>query len=169
MSISTFRLVGLEKISPKHLWLLQIPKFKTALIKLPPDDCSKIRHRNRVRRFWQRSRYPALKNELRTISATTYVYFLISFGKRKGESEKSTDFCHLPAGWCLIKYVPYLLIELFLTLSPVVCPQLQIRVTPFFGKVPRLLKPCAVVKGTQTAGVLGNGNLTKASGNPGHP
>ncbi|GFV14694.1 RNA-directed DNA polymerase from mobile element jockey [Trichonephila clavipes] len=29
---------------------------------------SKIRHRNRVRRFWQRSRDPALKNELRTIS-----------------------------------------------------------------------------------------------------
>ncbi|GFW24409.1 RNA-directed DNA polymerase from mobile element jockey [Trichonephila clavipes] len=29
---------------------------------------SKIRHRNKVRRFWQRSRDPALKNELRTIS-----------------------------------------------------------------------------------------------------
>ncbi|GFS53950.1 uncharacterized protein TNCV_3761701 [Trichonephila clavipes] len=44
------------------------PKFKTAPIKLPPGIRSKIRHRNRVRRFWQRSRYPALKNELRTIS-----------------------------------------------------------------------------------------------------
>ncbi|GFU57123.1 hypothetical protein TNCV_1779861 [Trichonephila clavipes] len=44
------------------------PKFKTAPIKLPPDIRSKIRHRNRVRRFWQRSRDPALKNELRTIS-----------------------------------------------------------------------------------------------------
>ncbi|GFU89529.1 probable RNA-directed DNA polymerase from transposon X-element [Trichonephila clavipes] len=44
------------------------PKFKTAPIKLPPDIRSKIRHRNRVRRFWQRSREPALKNELRTIS-----------------------------------------------------------------------------------------------------
>ncbi|GFV99546.1 RNA-directed DNA polymerase from mobile element jockey [Trichonephila clavipes] len=44
------------------------PKFKTAPIKLPPDIRSKICHRNRVRRFWQRSRDPALKNELRTIS-----------------------------------------------------------------------------------------------------
>ncbi|GFV57183.1 uncharacterized protein TNCV_2557881 [Trichonephila clavipes] len=44
------------------------PKFKTTPIKLPPDIRSKIRHRNRVRRFWQRSRDPALKNELRTIS-----------------------------------------------------------------------------------------------------
>ncbi|GFT61164.1 putative RNA-directed DNA polymerase from transposon X-element, partial [Trichonephila clavipes] len=45
------------------------PKFKTAPIKLPPDIRSKIRHRNRVRRFWQRSRDPALKKcELRTIS-----------------------------------------------------------------------------------------------------
>ncbi|GFY12896.1 putative RNA-directed DNA polymerase from transposon X-element [Trichonephila clavipes] len=44
------------------------PKFKTAPIKLPPDIRSKIRHRNRVRRFWQRSRDPSLKNELRTIS-----------------------------------------------------------------------------------------------------
>ncbi|GFT85565.1 putative RNA-directed DNA polymerase from transposon X-element [Trichonephila clavipes] len=44
------------------------PKFKPAPIKLPPDIRSKIRHRNRVRRFWQRSRDPALKNELRTIS-----------------------------------------------------------------------------------------------------
>ncbi|GFU51629.1 probable RNA-directed DNA polymerase from transposon X-element [Trichonephila clavipes] len=44
------------------------PKFKTAPIKLPPDIRSKIRHRNRVRRFWQRSRDPALKNELRTIT-----------------------------------------------------------------------------------------------------
>ncbi|GFV54140.1 hypothetical protein TNCV_1027121 [Trichonephila clavipes] len=40
------------------------PKFKTAPIKLPPD----IRRRSRVRRFWQRSRDPALKIELRTIS-----------------------------------------------------------------------------------------------------
>ncbi|GFS78260.1 hypothetical protein TNCV_3172161 [Trichonephila clavipes] len=39
--------------------------------------------------------------------------------------KKSTDFCHLPPGWCLIKYVPYLPIELFLALSPVVCPQIQ--------------------------------------------
>ncbi|GFX08998.1 hypothetical protein TNCV_4165771 [Trichonephila clavipes] len=31
--------------------------------------------------------------------------------------EKSTDFCHLPPGWCLIKYVPYLPIELFLALT----------------------------------------------------
>ncbi|GFT42744.1 putative RNA-directed DNA polymerase from transposon X-element [Trichonephila clavipes] len=44
------------------------PKFKTAPIKLPPDIRSKIRHRNRVRRILQRSRDPALKNELRTIS-----------------------------------------------------------------------------------------------------
>ncbi|GFX78131.1 RNA-directed DNA polymerase from mobile element jockey [Trichonephila clavipes] len=44
------------------------PKFKTTPIKLPPDIRSKIRHRNRVRRFWQRSRVPALNNELRTIS-----------------------------------------------------------------------------------------------------
>ncbi|GFX71556.1 RNA-directed DNA polymerase from mobile element jockey [Trichonephila clavipes] len=43
-------------------------KFKTTPIKLPPDIRSKIRHRNRVRRFWQRSRDAALKNELRTIS-----------------------------------------------------------------------------------------------------
>ncbi|GFU38797.1 putative RNA-directed DNA polymerase from transposon X-element [Trichonephila clavipes] len=43
------------------------PKFKTAPIKLPPDIRSKIRHRNRVRRFWQRSRDPALKYGLRTI------------------------------------------------------------------------------------------------------
>ncbi|GFW60902.1 hypothetical protein TNCV_4871131 [Trichonephila clavipes] len=46
-------------------------------------------------------------------------------GKRKDELEKSTDFCHLPPGWCLIKYVPYLPIELFLAFSPVVCLQLQ--------------------------------------------
>ncbi|GFS78264.1 RNA-directed DNA polymerase from mobile element jockey [Trichonephila clavipes] len=44
------------------------PKFKTAPIKLPPDIRSKIRHGNRVQRFWPRSRDPALKNELRTIS-----------------------------------------------------------------------------------------------------
>ncbi|GFW73989.1 RNA-directed DNA polymerase from mobile element jockey [Trichonephila clavipes] len=44
------------------------PKFKTAPIKLPPDFRSKIRHRNRIRKFWQRSRDPALKNELSTIS-----------------------------------------------------------------------------------------------------
>ncbi|GFT80806.1 uncharacterized protein TNCV_2714461 [Trichonephila clavipes] len=44
------------------------PKVKIAPIKLPPDIRSKIHHRNRVRRFWQRSWYPALKNELRTIS-----------------------------------------------------------------------------------------------------
>ncbi|GFX17455.1 RNA-directed DNA polymerase from mobile element jockey [Trichonephila clavipes] len=43
------------------------PKFKTAPIKLPPDIRSKIRHRNRVRRFWQRSRDPVLRNELRTV------------------------------------------------------------------------------------------------------
>ncbi|GFX00216.1 RNA-directed DNA polymerase from mobile element jockey [Trichonephila clavipes] len=43
-------------------------KFKTTPIKLPPDIRSKIRHRNRVRRFWQRSRDPALKSELHTIS-----------------------------------------------------------------------------------------------------
>ncbi|GFW77625.1 hypothetical protein TNCV_133161 [Trichonephila clavipes] len=42
----------------------------------------------------------------------------------KDELEKSTDFYHLPPGWCLIKYVPYLPIELFLALSLVVCPQL---------------------------------------------
>ncbi|GFY23257.1 hypothetical protein TNCV_3939531 [Trichonephila clavipes] len=30
--------------------------------KLPPDIHSKIRHRNKIRRFWQRSRDPALKN-----------------------------------------------------------------------------------------------------------
>ncbi|GFY13452.1 RNA-directed DNA polymerase from mobile element jockey [Trichonephila clavipes] len=42
-------------------------EFKTAPIKLPRDIRSKIRHRNRVRRFWQRSRNPALKNELHTI------------------------------------------------------------------------------------------------------
>ncbi|GFU87640.1 uncharacterized protein TNCV_2935621 [Trichonephila clavipes] len=40
------------------------PKFKNAPIKLS----SVIRNRNRVRRFWQRSRDPALENELRTIS-----------------------------------------------------------------------------------------------------
>ncbi|GFT62345.1 RNA-directed DNA polymerase from mobile element jockey [Trichonephila clavipes] len=44
------------------------PKFKTAPIKLPPDIRSKIRHRNMVRRFWQRFRDPDLKNELRSIS-----------------------------------------------------------------------------------------------------
>ncbi|GFX39270.1 RNA-directed DNA polymerase from mobile element jockey [Trichonephila clavipes] len=44
------------------------PKFKTAPIKLPSDIRSKVHHRNRVWRFWQRSRDPALKNELRTIS-----------------------------------------------------------------------------------------------------
>ncbi|GFX70645.1 RNA-directed DNA polymerase from mobile element jockey [Trichonephila clavipes] len=46
------------------------PKFKTAPIKLPPDIRSKIRHRNRVRRFWQRSRDPALKNVNSVLSAT---------------------------------------------------------------------------------------------------
>ncbi|GFV07657.1 RNA-directed DNA polymerase from mobile element jockey [Trichonephila clavipes] len=43
------------------------PKFQTVPFILPPDIRSKIRHRNRVRIFWQRSRDPALKNE-RTIS-----------------------------------------------------------------------------------------------------
>ncbi|GFU32819.1 RNA-directed DNA polymerase from mobile element jockey [Trichonephila clavipes] len=32
MSISTLRLVGLEKISPKHLWLLQNPNLKPHLL-----------------------------------------------------------------------------------------------------------------------------------------
>ncbi|GFX08321.1 hypothetical protein TNCV_3268101 [Trichonephila clavipes] len=36
------------------------PKFKTTPIKLPPDIRSKIHHRNTVRRFWLRSRDPAL-------------------------------------------------------------------------------------------------------------
>ncbi|GFW08285.1 RNA-directed DNA polymerase from mobile element jockey [Trichonephila clavipes] len=67
MSISALRLVSLEKISPRHLWLLQNPNLKPHLLN-HPDIRSKIRHRNRVRRFWQRSRDPALKNELRTIS-----------------------------------------------------------------------------------------------------
>ncbi|GFW83274.1 hypothetical protein TNCV_2509141 [Trichonephila clavipes] len=45
------------------------PKFKNrTYYKSPPDIPSKIRHRNRVRRFWQRSTDPALKNELRTMS-----------------------------------------------------------------------------------------------------
>ncbi|GFX14519.1 RNA-directed DNA polymerase from mobile element jockey [Trichonephila clavipes] len=57
----------LENIS-EALVAASKPKFKTSPIKLPPDIRSKIRHRNRVRRFWQRSRDPALKNELRTIS-----------------------------------------------------------------------------------------------------
>ncbi|GFX18114.1 hypothetical protein TNCV_1577931 [Trichonephila clavipes] len=32
MSISTFRLVGFEEISPKHLWLLQNPNLKPHLL-----------------------------------------------------------------------------------------------------------------------------------------
>ncbi|GFW80605.1 RNA-directed DNA polymerase from mobile element jockey [Trichonephila clavipes] len=52
-----------ENIS-KALVAASKPKFKTAPVKLHPD----IRHKNWVRRFWQRSRDPALKNELRTIS-----------------------------------------------------------------------------------------------------
>ncbi|GFX90775.1 RNA-directed DNA polymerase from mobile element jockey [Trichonephila clavipes] len=54
------------------------PKFKTAPIKLPPDIRSKIRHRNWVRKFWQRFREPALKNELRTISneISSYIRYL---------------------------------------------------------------------------------------------
>ncbi|GFX52715.1 hypothetical protein TNCV_3980181 [Trichonephila clavipes] len=46
------------------------PKFKTSPIKLPPDIRSKIRHRNRVPRFWQRSRDPALKNVSSVLLAT---------------------------------------------------------------------------------------------------
>ncbi|GFW35134.1 uncharacterized protein TNCV_5066991 [Trichonephila clavipes] len=56
------------------------------------------------------------------LSSKFRVYFLIR--SVKDELEKSTDFYHLPPGWCLIKYVPYLPIELFLAFSLVVCSQL---------------------------------------------
>ncbi|GFW83265.1 hypothetical protein TNCV_2509051 [Trichonephila clavipes] len=58
----------LGKNISKALVAASNPKFKTVPIKSPPDIPSKIRHRNRARRFWQRSTDPALKNELRTMS-----------------------------------------------------------------------------------------------------
>ncbi|GFY22540.1 probable RNA-directed DNA polymerase from transposon X-element [Trichonephila clavipes] len=49
--------------------LLPIPaSTSNELLDVAIDTHSKIRNRNRVQRFWQRSRDPALKNELRTIS-----------------------------------------------------------------------------------------------------
>ncbi|GFY33668.1 RNA-directed DNA polymerase from mobile element jockey [Trichonephila clavipes] len=44
------------------------PKFKQSPLKLPSEIKAKILHRNRVRKFWQRTRDPAVKSEFRTLS-----------------------------------------------------------------------------------------------------
>ncbi|GFU83496.1 probable RNA-directed DNA polymerase from transposon X-element [Trichonephila clavipes] len=44
------------------------PKFKQPPLKLPSEIKAKIRHRNRIRKFWQRTRDPAVKSEFRTLS-----------------------------------------------------------------------------------------------------
>ncbi|GFX38778.1 RNA-directed DNA polymerase from mobile element jockey [Trichonephila clavipes] len=44
------------------------PKFKQPSLKLPSKIKAKIRHRNRIRKFWQRARDPAVKSEFRTLS-----------------------------------------------------------------------------------------------------
>ncbi|GFU21232.1 RNA-directed DNA polymerase from mobile element jockey [Trichonephila clavipes] len=44
------------------------PKFKQPPLKLPSEIKAKIRHRNRIRKFWQRARDPAVKSEFRTLS-----------------------------------------------------------------------------------------------------
>ncbi|GFT85274.1 nucleic-acid-binding protein from transposon X-element [Trichonephila clavipes] len=43
-------------------------KFKPPSLKLPSEIKAKIHHRNRVRKFWQRTRDPAGKSEFRTLS-----------------------------------------------------------------------------------------------------
>ncbi|GFV00934.1 RNA-directed DNA polymerase from mobile element jockey [Trichonephila clavipes] len=44
------------------------PKFKQPPLKFPSEIKAKIRHRNRIRKFWQRTRDPAVKSEFRTLS-----------------------------------------------------------------------------------------------------
>ncbi|GFU09282.1 RNA-directed DNA polymerase from mobile element jockey [Trichonephila clavipes] len=44
------------------------PKFKQPPLKLPTEIKAKIRHRNRIWKFWQRTRDPAVKSEFRTLS-----------------------------------------------------------------------------------------------------
>ncbi|GFV34998.1 probable RNA-directed DNA polymerase from transposon X-element [Trichonephila clavipes] len=44
------------------------PKFKQPSLKLPSEIKAKIRHRNRIRKFWQRTRDPADKFEFRILS-----------------------------------------------------------------------------------------------------
>ncbi|GFY34512.1 transposable element Tcb2 transposase [Trichonephila clavipes] len=44
------------------------PKFKQPSLKLPSEIKAKIRHRNRIRKFWQCTRDPAVKSEFRTLS-----------------------------------------------------------------------------------------------------
>ncbi|GFW68266.1 probable RNA-directed DNA polymerase from transposon X-element [Trichonephila clavipes] len=44
------------------------PKFKQSSLKLPSEIKAKIHHRNRIRKFWQRTRDPAVKSEFRTLS-----------------------------------------------------------------------------------------------------
>ncbi|GFY04522.1 RNA-directed DNA polymerase from mobile element jockey [Trichonephila clavipes] len=43
------------------------PKFKQPPLKLPSEIKAKIRHRNRIGKFWQRTRDPAVKFEFRTL------------------------------------------------------------------------------------------------------
>ncbi|GFU87607.1 RNA-directed DNA polymerase from mobile element jockey [Trichonephila clavipes] len=43
-------------------------KFKQPSLKLPSEIKAKIHHRNRIRKFWQRTRDPAVKSEFRTLS-----------------------------------------------------------------------------------------------------
>ncbi|GFV70816.1 probable RNA-directed DNA polymerase from transposon X-element [Trichonephila clavipes] len=44
------------------------PKFKQPSLKLSSEIKDKIRHRNRIRKFWLRTRDPAVKSEFRTLS-----------------------------------------------------------------------------------------------------
>ncbi|GFW02197.1 probable RNA-directed DNA polymerase from transposon X-element [Trichonephila clavipes] len=44
------------------------PKFKQPSLKLPSEIKAKIRHRNRIWKFWQRTRDPAVNSEFRTLS-----------------------------------------------------------------------------------------------------
>ncbi|GFT04970.1 probable RNA-directed DNA polymerase from transposon X-element [Trichonephila clavipes] len=43
------------------------PKFKQPSLKFPSEIRAKICHRNRIRKFWQRTRDPAVKSEFRTL------------------------------------------------------------------------------------------------------
>ncbi|GFT29512.1 probable RNA-directed DNA polymerase from transposon X-element [Trichonephila clavipes] len=45
------------------------PKFNQPPLKSPSETKARIRHRNRIRKFWQSTRDPAVKSEFRTLSS----------------------------------------------------------------------------------------------------
>ncbi|GFX45033.1 RNA-directed DNA polymerase from mobile element jockey [Trichonephila clavipes] len=58
------------------------PKFKQPPLKLPSEIKAKIRHRNRIRKFWQRTRDPAVKSGFRTLSREVTKYIRHFFQSR---------------------------------------------------------------------------------------